>query len=79
MPIDKLKEELVKLITETEDEELLFMMKEDIAIYKTASDITDSLSEEQLRELESLANEADEKDTITLGEFNKATDRWRTK
>lgn len=81
MAIDKLKKELTKLIDETNDEELLSMVKEDIAFYKTSkdADVTDSLSDEQLKELEQLAEEPDEKDTVTLSEFNKATDKWRTK
>ncbi len=81
MPIDKLKKELTRLIDETNDEELLSLVKEDMVFYKTSkdSDITDNLSEEQLKELEKLAAEPDEKNTITLDEFNKATDKWRTK
>lgn len=81
MAIDKLKKELTKLIDETNDEELLSMVKEDIAFYKTAKDVdvTDGLSVEQLKELEELATEPVEKDTMTLKEFNKATDKWRTK
>jgi hypothetical protein len=81
MAIDKLKKELTKLIDETNDEDLLSMVKDDIAFYKTAkgADVTDNLSIEQLKELEQLATEPDEKDTLTLKEFNKATDKWRTK
>ena len=81
MPIDKLKKELTRLIDETNDEELLSLVKEDMFFYKTSkdSDITDNLSEEQLKELEKLASEPDEKNTITLDEFNKATGQWRTK
>lgn len=81
MAIDKLKKELTKLIDETNDVNLLSMVKEDIAFYKTSkdADVTDSLSDEQLRELEKLAAEPDEKNTMTLSEFNKATDKWRTK
>ena len=79
-PVDKLKKELTKFIEETNDEELLSLVKEDIAFYKTkGSDITDSLSDEQVKELEKLASEPDNKDTMTLKEFNKATDKWRTK
>jgi uncharacterized protein YbaP (TraB family) len=80
-PVDKLKKELTKLIEETNDEELLSMVKEDMVFYNTSkgTDITDSLSDEQIKELEKLASEPDEKDTITLNEFNKATDKWRTK
>jgi len=81
MPIDKLKKELTKLIDETNDEELLSMVKEDMAFYKTTkdTDVTDNLSAKQVKELEELAAEPDEKDTMTLDEFNKATDKWRTK
>ena len=78
--VDKLKKELTKLIEETSDEELLSLVKEDIAFYKTKeTDITDLLSDEQVKELEKLASEPDNKDTMTLKEFNKATDKWRTK
>ena len=81
MPIDKLKKELTRLIDETNDEKLLSMVKEDMAFYKTTKDrdVTDNLSAKQIRELEELAAEPDEKDTITLDEYNKATDKWRTK
>ena len=79
--VDKLKKELTKLIEETNDEGLLSLVKEDMAFYKTSkgADITDKLSDDQVKELERLASEPDEKDTITLKEFNKATDQWRTK
>ncbi len=79
--VDKLKKELTKLIEEMNDEELLSLVKEEIAFYKTSkgTDITDSLSDEQAKELERLASEPVEKDTMTLKEFNKVTDKWRTK
>ncbi len=41
-------------------------------------DITDNLSNEQLEELKQLAGEPDDKDTMTLDEFNKITDKWRS-
>lgn len=79
MPANKIKGELAKLIAETDNEELLSMVKEDLVFYKKSrtADITDSLSDEQLKELEKLANEPDEKDTQSLDEFNKATGKWR--
>jgi phenylacetate-coenzyme A ligase PaaK-like adenylate-forming protein len=81
MAIEKLKKDLLRIIDETEDENLLSMVKEDIAFYQTAknTDVTDGLSIEQLKELEQLSTEPEEKDTMTLNEFNKATDKWRTK
>lgn len=81
MAIDKLKKDLLRLIEETNDEDLLSMVKEDIAFYQTAqkTDVTGNLSAEQLNELEQLASEPEEKDTMTLDQFNKATSKWRTK
>ena len=64
--VDKLKKELTKLIEETNDEELLSLVKEDIAFYKTkGADITVSLSDEQVKELEKLASEPTNKDSMT--------------
>jgi hypothetical protein len=39
---------------------------------------TEGLSDEQLRELKQLAAEPAEKDTMTLSEFIRATNKWRT-
>lgn len=81
MEKQKLKKELVALIESTNDEELLSLLKEDFTFYGTIKnkDITDQLSSEQLKKLEMLANEDELKDTVTLDEFKKATDKWRLK
>ena len=81
MPANKLKKELLSYIENTDDEEILSLLKEDMVFYGKVknADITDSLSEEQLHELKTLAEEDDSKDTQSLDEFNKATDKWRTK
>lgn len=42
------------------------------------ADITDCLSEEQLRELITLVNEPADKDTISLEEFYETTKPWRS-
>lgn len=81
MRSDKLKKELLSYIENTDDEEILSLLKEDMVFYGKVknADITDSLSEEQLRELKTLEEEDENKDTQSLDEFNKATDKWRTK
>ena len=81
MPINDLKKELVSYIENTNDEELLSLLKEDFVFYGKVknTDITDNLTEVQLQELNDLAAEDDLKDTQTLDEFKKATDKWRTK
>ncbi len=81
MPVKELKEELVSYIENTNDAELLALLKEDFMFYGKVkdSDITDHLSSEQLQDLKDLATEDDIKNTQTLSEFEKDTDKWRTK
>jgi nitrous oxide reductase len=80
---EKLKKELHTLIDNTEDEELLNMVKEDIVAYQTESkkefdDLSD-LSPEDRQELEELATEDINKDTITEEEFTQHIQQWRSR
>jgi hypothetical protein len=80
---EKLKKELHALIDNTEDEELLNMVKEDIVAYQTESkkefdDLSD-LSPEDRQELEELATEDPDKDTITFEELKKEMNEWVSK
>jgi len=81
MSASDLKKELVAYIENTNDEELLSLLKEDFLFYRKVkdTDITDDLSNEQLRELKALSEEDKTKDTHTLEEFKKATEKWRTR
>ena len=81
MAVNDLKKELVACIENTNDKELLHLLKEDFKFYSktTDTDITDDLSEKQLNELKALAEEDETKDTHTLEEFKKATDKWRAR
>ena len=79
---EKLKKELHALIDNTEDEELLNMVKEDIVAYQTASengfdDLSD-LSPEERQELEELAAEDPMKDTVTYEEFKQHLNEWQS-
>jgi hypothetical protein len=83
MSTEKLKKELHALIDNTEDEELLNMVKEDIVAYQTESkkefdDLSD-LSPEDRKELEELATEDPEKDTISFEELKKEMNEWLSK
>jgi hypothetical protein len=78
---EKLKKELHALIDNTEDEELLNMVKEDIIAYQTESkkefdDLSD-LTPEQRADLEESINEDPEKDTISQEEFNAHIESWK--
>jgi hypothetical protein len=81
MALNDLKKELLSYIENTNDEELLSLMKEDFVFYGKVKDIdiADPLSEEQLQELKALAEEDELKDTQSLDEFKKATEQWRIK
>ncbi len=81
MSANELKKELFSYIENTNDEELLSLLKEDLVFYGKVkdTDITDGLSTAQLNELEALAEEDESKDTQTLDEFKNATEKWRTK
>ncbi|MGC4100330.1 hypothetical protein [Ferruginibacter sp.] len=78
---EELKKELHKLIDNMEDEALLNMVKEDIVAYqtKTKADFDDlsDLSPEDRAELEELAAEDFDKDTITEKEFSQHIQKWR--
>jgi hypothetical protein len=81
MSANKIKKELLSYIENTNDEELLSLLKEDIVFYGKVkdADITDGLSEEQLNELKVLSEEDETKGTHSLDEFKKATGQWRIK
>ena len=81
MQTNELKKELVTLIENTNDEDLLNLLKEDFVFYGNIKnkDITDGLNDEQLQELKTLSEEEGTKDTQTLEEFKKATQQWRTR
>ena len=79
----KLKKELHSLIDNTEDEELLNMVKEDIIAYQKESkkefdDLSD-LSPEDRQELEELAAEDPLKDTVSFEEYQKQMKEWRSR
>ena len=83
MSKEKLKKELHLLIDNTEDEELLNMVKEDIIAYQTESkkdfdDLSD-ISPEDRQELEELATEDPDKDTMSLEELKKEVNEWVSK
>lgn len=75
MDKEELKKELHQLIDNTKDEDLLSMVKEDIVAYQTKSnknfdDLSD-LSPEDRAELEELATEDIDKDTISFEDFKQ--------
>ena len=74
MSKEKLKKELHELIDNMENKQLRNMVKEDIVAYQkteTAFDDLSDLTHAERAELEDLANEDPDKDTISFDEFKK--------
>ncbi|MCF8450115.1 MAG: hypothetical protein K9G49_09625 [Taibaiella sp.] len=80
MTVLQKQQQLIQQISAIKDENLLTMIEEELSYHlQTNADITDDLTSYELEELISLANEPTDKDTISLDEYRKATERWRTK
>lgn len=80
MSKEDIKKELHKLIDETEDEGVLNILKEDIVTYgkeAPAFDDFSDLSPVDRAELEELATEDPDKDTINEEEYKKHIAQWR--
>ena len=77
-----LKNEILKLIVNTDDEEILSLVKEELVEYKSKSagyDITDELNEEDFSHLKQLAEEDPLKNTIGFEEMQHKVSQWRLK
>ncbi len=75
-----LKEKVLQMISVTEDENLLALVKADIQYFNDKeTDILDDLYYSDKEELLNLSNEPDEKDTLSEAGFKEATSKWRIK
>lgn len=82
MSKEKLKKELHELIDNIEDEEMLSMVKEDIVAYQKAETEFDDLSDltpEERTDLEKLANEDPDKDSMSFEDYKKEMKQWLSK
>ena len=82
MSKENLKKELLQLIDKIDDEETLSMVKGDIVAYQKSAEEIDDLSDltpEERAELEELANEDPDKDSISYDEFKIHMKQWLSK
>lgn len=80
MTVLQMQQQLIKQISAINDENILTMIGQELSFHlDSKTDITDELTPYELKELIALANDTTEKDTVTLQEYRKATERWRTK
>lgn len=73
----EMKFKIYQLIDSIEDENILQMVMEDVAYYAGNKDMTDELSEEQLKELDEAISEADNNDTVDWEDFKKEMNEWK--
>ena len=80
MPND-LKQDLINKISNTHDENLLLLLKEDYEYFtqETNKDVTDDLSEEDKNELINLVKEPFGYDTVSQKQLDESIRQWRTK
>ena len=67
----EVKSKIYELVDSIEDENILQMIKEDVAYYASNKDILDELSDEQRKELDEAISEADNNETIGWEDFKK--------
>ena len=82
MSKENLKKELHQLIDKIDDEETLSMVKGDIVAYQKSAEEIDDLSDltpEERAELEELANEDPDKDSVSFEEYKKIMNEWLLK
>ena len=76
-----IKQDLIDKISNTTDENLLLLLKEDYEYFTqdTGKDVIDDLSEEDKEDIINLVKEPFGFDTISQQELDEAIRQWRTK
>lgn len=76
--MEELKQELIEKIRNTQNENLLLLVKDDIDFYQDDPQKNKlGLTDEDYEELKLLANEPDKKDTTSFEEFKNIMNHWR--
>jgi len=78
MTLQQRQSHLIQQINLVKDENILMMLEDELSYHLNNKGAVE-LSEFDLNELISLADEPDDKDIVSETEYRKATERWRTK
>ena len=78
MTFQQRQSHLIDQIQHLKDENILIMLEEELSFH-LQQDKTIQLSPADFNELITLAEEQDDKDTVSEIEYRKATERWRLK
>ncbi len=80
MTVQQMQQQLINQISAINDEDILRMIEEELSYsLQSSSDLSELLTETDLKELTMLANEPIDKNTISLNEFNSIMEQWRMK
>ena len=71
------KSKIHQLLATIDDESILVQVMEDVMFYASKDETVESLSPQQLNELDLAIAEVGKNETITLDEFKKDLDEWR--
>ena len=71
------KTKIYELLEDIEDEGILNQVMEDVVFYAKKKDAVDELNTSQLKELDKAIEEADNKETISWGDFKKEMKEWK--
>jgi hypothetical protein len=74
---EAIKAEIFKMLDGIEDENLLLLIKEDIACYAADAHSADDLTAEQERELDKAIKEADNGEGRSWEEFKREMEGWK--
>ena len=75
---ERIKAEISQMPDEIEDEDILYMIKEDIAHYTKEKDIVDDLDPEQLKGLDEAIHEAENNTgTVSWEDFKMEMNEWK--
>ena len=79
--VNHIKQDLINKISNTNDENLLLLLKEDYEYFTQDAnkDVIDDLSEEDKEDIINLVKEPFGFDTISQQELDEAIRQWRTK
>ena len=76
---NEMKSKIYQLVDSIADEGVLQQVMEDVAFYASKKNEVNSLTPEQLLELDTAIKEADSNETVTWDKFKKEMNEWRAK
>ena len=80
MSIQQMQQQLINQISAVTDEDILRMLGEELSYsLQGRTDLSTLLNETDHKELNLLASEPADKNTMSLNEFNKIMEQWRMK